>query len=78
METGEINRQPRGGARGSLGGGNPITADQLASAIASAQSVLGMAPPPPSPGKLFLFHCDLRLWFFYEGMKSEEIKNCII
>jgi len=50
METGEINRQPRGGARGSLGGGNPITADQLASAIASAQSVLGMAPPPPSPG----------------------------
>ena len=51
METGEVNRQARGGARGSLGGGNPITADQLASAIASAQSVLGMAPPPPSPGK---------------------------
>ena len=52
METGEVNRQARGGARGSLGGGNPITADQLASAIASAQSVLGMAPPPPSPGTL--------------------------
>ena len=53
METGEVNRQARPGARGSFGEAAPITADQLASAIANAQSVLGMAPPPPSPGNFW-------------------------
>ena len=54
METGEVNRQARPGARGSFGEAAPITADQLASAIANAQSVLGMAPPPPSPGNFLV------------------------
>ena len=54
METGEVNRQGRPGARGSFGEAPPITADQLASAIANAQSVLGMAPPPPSPGNFLI------------------------
>merc|ERR1711862_135561 len=37
METGEVSRQ-RPGGRGSFGESAPITADQLASAIASAQN----------------------------------------
>lgn len=41
METGEVPRGPRRGRR-SIGEAAPITADQLASAIANAQSVLGM------------------------------------
>jgi len=48
METGEVSRQ-RPGGRGSFGESAPITADQLASAIASAQNALGM-PTPSSPG----------------------------
>jgi len=46
METGEVSRQAR--PRG-FGEAAPITADQLASAIASAQTALGM-PTPSSPG----------------------------
>ena len=52
METGEVSRQ-RPGGRGSFGESAPITADQLASAIASAQNALGM-PTPSSPGILQL------------------------
>ena len=52
METGEVSRQAR--PQG-FGGAAPITADQLASAIASAQAsartALGM-PTPPSPGRI--------------------------
>jgi hypothetical protein len=48
METGEVSRQAR--PRG-FGEAAPITADQLASAIASAQTALGM-PTPPSPGRV--------------------------
>ena len=49
METGEINRGQRG-ARRSLGESNPITADQLASAIAAAQSTLGIQSAAASSG----------------------------
>ena len=42
METGEVPRGQRG--RRSIGEGVPITADQLASAIASAQNALGIQP----------------------------------
>ena len=42
METGEVPRGQRG--RRSIGEGAPITADQLASAIASAQNALGIQP----------------------------------
>ena len=48
METGEVSRQAR--PRG-FGEAAPITADQLASAIASAQTALGM-PTPSSPGRV--------------------------
>ena len=40
METGEVQR----GARRSIGEGNPITADQLALALRSAQNALGIQP----------------------------------
>jgi len=40
METGEVQR----GARRSIGEGNPITADQLAMALRSAQNALGIQP----------------------------------
>ena len=48
METGEVSRQARPQGFGEAA---PITADQLASAIASAQTALGR-PTPPSPGKI--------------------------
>ena len=52
METGEVSRQARPQGFGEAA---PITADQLASAIASAQAsartALGM-PTPPSPGRI--------------------------
>ena len=44
METGQVNNQA--GAGVSLGEANPITADELAFAIAKAQFVLGTEPPP--------------------------------
>ena len=74
METGEVSRQAR--PRG-FGEAAPITADQLASAIASAQTALGM-PTPSSPGRvkvlknkvllcaLFMKH-DVRLWASHRG-----------
>ena len=48
METGEVSRQARPQGFGEAA---PITADQLASAIASAQTALGR-PTPPSPGRI--------------------------
>ena len=71
METGEVSRQARPQGFGECA---PITADKLASAIASAQAsartALGM-PTPPSPGRIIVLM--LKFIFYEKATKFCEI-----
>ena len=74
METGEVSRQARPQGFGEAA---PITADQLASAIASAQAsartALGM-PTPPSPGRIKV----LMLKFIYSEKATKFCEISIV